>query len=70
MSEERDGGGVWSARGHVKEEEGGLATARDRAGDPEHERVRSGGGSLGTAAPGRAPPSRAMELCSPISALG
>jgi hypothetical protein len=35
-------------------EEGGLATERARAGGPRHEHVRSGGGSPGTAAPGRA----------------
>jgi hypothetical protein len=49
VSEERDGWGVRSARGHVKEEEGGLATACARAGRPGHERVWSGGGSPGTA---------------------
>jgi hypothetical protein len=52
MQVKRGMGGVRSARGHVKEE-GGLATACAQAGGPEHERVRSGGGSPGTAMPGR-----------------
>jgi hypothetical protein len=43
-------GGVRSACGHVKEE-GGLAMAHARAGGLGHERVRSGGGNPGTAAP-------------------
>jgi hypothetical protein len=51
--EERNGRGVWSVCGHVKEE-GGLATACAQARGPGHERVQSGGGSLRTAAPDRA----------------